>query len=85
MFSSKEKQLQTELNTRIVSLFYLLQIENLLKTQDELANKLVKISEDAQKNGLLLNQDILEAKINAQQINIVQQEIKEYEQSFRGV
>jgi outer membrane protein TolC len=40
--SSKEKQLQTELNTRIVSLFYLLQIENLLKTQDELANKLVK-------------------------------------------
>ena len=75
--SSKEKQLQTELNTRIVSLFYLLQIENLLKTQDELANKLVKISEDAQKNGLLLNQDVLEAKINAQQINIVQQEIKE--------
>ena len=75
--SSKEKQLQTELNTRIVSLFYLLQIENLLKTQDELVNKLVKISEDAQKNGLLLNQDILEAKINAQQINIVQQEIKE--------
>ena len=74
--SSKEKQLQTELNTRIVSLFYLLQIENLLKTQDELANKLVKISEDAQKNGLLLNQDVLEAKINAQQINIVQQEIK---------
>ena len=75
--SSKEKQLQTELNTRIVSLFYLWQIENLLKTQDELANKLVKISEDAQKNGLLLNQDVLEAKINAQQINIVQQEIKE--------
>lgn len=75
--SSKEKQLQTELNTRIISLFYLLQIENLLKTQDELANKLVKISEDAQKNGLLLNQDVLEAKINAQQINIVQQEIKE--------
>ena len=75
--SSKEKQLQTELNTRIFSLFYLLQIENLLKTQDELTNKLVKISEDAQKNGLLLNQDVLEAKINAQQINIVQQEIKE--------
>lgn len=75
--SSKEKQLQTELNTRIVSLFYLAQIETLLNTQDEYANRLVKISEDAQKNGILLEQDVLEAKISAQQINITQQEIKE--------
>ncbi len=76
--SSKEKQLQTELNTRIVSLFYLSQIETLLNTQDEYANRLVKISEDAQKNGILLEQDVLEAKISAQQINITQQEIKEH-------
>lgn len=75
--SSKEKQLQTELNTRIVSLFYLSQIETLLNTQDDYANRLVKISEDAQKNGILLEQDVLEAKISAQQINITQQEIKE--------
>lgn len=75
--SSKEKQLQTELNTRIVSLFYLSQIETLLNAQDEYANRLVKISEDAQKNGILLEQDVLEAKISAQQINITQQEIKE--------
>lgn len=75
--SSKEKQLQTELNTRIVSLFYLSQIETLLNTQDEYANRLVKISEDAQKNGILLEQDVLESKISAQQINITQQEIKE--------
>lgn len=75
--SSKEKQLQTELNTRIVSLFYLSQIETLLNTQDEYANRLVKISEDAQKNGILLEQEVLEAKISAQQINITQQEIKE--------
>lgn len=75
--SSKEKQLQTELNTRIVSLFYLSQIETLLNIQDEYANRLVKISEDAQKNGILLEQDVLEAKISAQQINITQQEIKE--------
>lgn len=75
--SSKEKQLQTELNTRIVSLFYLSQIETLLNTQDEYANRLVKISEDAQKNGILLEQDVLEAKISAQQINITQQEIIE--------
>lgn len=74
---SKAKQLQTELNTRIVSLFYLSQIETLLNTQDEYANRLVKISEDAQKNGILLEQDVLEAKISAQQINITQQEIKE--------
>jgi outer membrane protein TolC len=75
--SSKEKQLQTELNTRIISLFYLLQIDNLLKVQNKNASRLVQISEDAQKNGLLLEQDVLEAKINAQQINILQQEIKE--------
>lgn len=74
---SKEKQLQTELNTRIVSLFYLSQIETLLNTQDEYANRLVKISEDSQKNGILLEQEVLEAKISAQQINITQQEIKE--------
>ncbi len=75
--SSKEKQLQTELNTRIISLFYLLQIDNLLKVQNKNASRLVQISEDAKKNGLLLEQDVLEAKINAQQINILQQEIKE--------
>ena len=75
--NSKEKQLKAELDTRLVSLIYLAKIKSLLQTQDEYANRLVKFSEDAQKNGILLQQDVLEAKISAQQINIAQQEVEE--------
>ena len=75
--NSKEKQLKAELDTRLVSLIYLAKIKSLLQTQDEYANRLVKFSEDAQKNGILLQQDVLEAKISAQQIKIAQQEVEE--------
>lgn len=75
--NSKEKQLKAELDTRLVSLIYLSKIKSLLQTQDEYANRLVKFSEDAQKNGILLQQDVLEAKISAQQIKIAQQEVEE--------
>ena len=75
--NSKEKQLKAELDTRLVSLIYLSKIKSLLQTQDEYAPRLVKFSEDAQKNGVLLQQDVLEAKISAQQINIAQQEVEE--------
>lgn len=75
--NSKEKQLKAELDTRLVSLIYLSKIKSLLQTQDEYATRLVKFSEDAQKNGVLLQQDVLEAKISAQQINIAQQEVEE--------
>ena len=75
--NSKEKQLKAELDTRLVSLIYLAKIKSLLQTQDEYANRLVKFSEDAQRNGILLQQDVLEAKISAQQINITQQEVEE--------
>lgn len=75
--NSKEKQLKAELDTRLVSLIYLSKIKSLLQTQDEYATRLVKFSEDAQRNGILLQQDVLEAKISAQQINIAQQEVDE--------
>ena len=75
--NSKEKQLKAELDTRLVSLIYLSKIKSLLQTQDEYATRLVKFSEDAQRNGILLQQDVLEAKISAQQINIAQQEVEE--------
>ena len=75
--NSKEKQLKAELDTRLVSLIYLSKIKSLLQTQDEYATRLVKFSEDAQKNGVLLQQDVLEAKISAQQIKIAQQEVEE--------
>ena len=75
--NSKEKQLKAELDTRLVSLIYLSKIKSLLQTQDEYATRLVKFSEDAQRNGILLQQYVLEAKISAQQINIAQQEVEE--------
>lgn len=75
--NSKEKQLKAELDTRLVSLIYLSKIKSLLQTQDEYATRLVKFSEDAQRNGILLQQDVLEAKISAQQIKIAQQEVEE--------
>ena len=75
--ASKRKQMGTELDTRMVSLYYLEQIQNMLLSQNEYASRLVQICEDAERNGLVLHQDTLEAKINAQQIDISAKGVQE--------
>ena len=75
--NSKYKQLIAELNTRLASLYYLQEIQTHLLKEKEYSDRLIKIAEEAEANGLLLHQDVLEAKISAQQISIAQQNVQE--------
>ncbi|MCQ2612890.1 MAG: TolC family protein [Treponemataceae bacterium] len=68
--NTTENQLTTELKIRLTSLYYLNKIIENFKEQSELASKLVEMSEKAEKNGTILHLDVLEAKIQAQQLTI---------------
>jgi outer membrane protein TolC len=61
---------QTELNTRIAALHYLLQIQSLLGKQTEIVSRLVELADDAQKNGMMLSSDALGVKVQARQLDV---------------
>ncbi|MCR4789787.1 MAG: TolC family protein, partial [Treponemataceae bacterium] len=75
--ASKRKQMATEVDTRLISLHYLAQIQKLLTQQNEYTKRLIKIAEDAEKSGLLLHQDVLDAKIKAQELDIAVKSVQE--------
>lgn len=74
---SKQEELKTELESRLTALYYINNILKILDEEKEYASRLVKVSEDAQKSGMLLKQDVLDAKIKAKQLDIAQQDLKE--------
>lgn len=65
-----ENQFEAELKTRLTAYYYLNAIKSNLAEQQELANKLIKITTDAKQNGLMLEQDVLEVKMQASQIDL---------------
>ena len=71
------KKLNTELETRLTALWYLYKIAKVLEEENKYAGRLVKVSEDAQKAGLLLAQDVLEARIQAKELDIALQDVNE--------
>lgn len=75
--SNSTKQLSTELETRIVSLGYLYKISELLKEEEIYADEMVSFSEDAEKSGMLLRQDVIEARIKAKELEIALQGLNE--------
>ena len=66
---------QTELNTRIAALHYLLQIQNLLGKQTEIVSRLVELADDAQKNGMMLSSDALGVKVQARQLDVAKAQV----------
>lgn len=74
---SQQQQLETELETRIITLHYLQEILNILAEEKTYAEKLVEASENAEKSGMLLHQEVVEAKIQAKELEIAQQDVKE--------
>jgi len=66
---------QTELNTRIAALHYLLQIQNLLDKQAEIVSRLVELADDAQKNGMMLSSDALGVKVQARQLDVAKAQV----------
>ena len=82
----KEDQLNVELLTRLTALKYMDQVLAILDETQTLADELVKASEDGYENGMLLKQDVAEAKLSAMEIKVNKQEIeKEYSSVLQGV
>lgn len=74
---STQKQQETELETRLASLYYLEKIKQILTEERDYADRLVSFSETAEKTGMLLHQDVLDAKMQAKQLEIAERNLDE--------
>ena len=70
-------QLETELKTRLISLYYLNMIMKILDEEGSYAERMVQVSEDAEKSGMLLHQEVVDAKIQAKELEIAKQDLLE--------
>lgn len=73
----KQQQLETELQTRLISLIYLNRINKIIEDEKTFVNRLVKVSESAEKSGMILHQDVVDAKIQSKELEIAQQDLQE--------
>ncbi len=73
--SQQTEQLKTELETRLLSLYYLNNILLLLEEEKSFSDRMVKVSEDAEKVGLLLHQEVVDAKLQAKELEIAKQDL----------
>jgi outer membrane protein TolC len=73
----KRQELQTTLRIYVYSLYFIREMEELLAWQRELADRLVYISEQAYDNGFILYSDLLEARIQAQKINLADNQLRQ--------
>lgn len=69
------EQSETELNTRIAALHYLLKIQDVLTSQVGIAQRLVKLADDALSNGMMLASDALGVKVQARQLDVAKSQI----------
>lgn len=70
-------QLETELKTRLISLYYLNKILEIIGEEEGYVNRMVEVSENAERVGLLLHQDVVDAKIQAKELEIAKQDLLE--------
>ena len=70
-------QLETELKTRLISLYYLNKILEIIDEEETYTNRMVEVSESAEKVGMLLHQDVVDAKIQAKELEIAKQDLLE--------
>lgn len=74
---SQQEKLEMELETRLITLNFLNRILTILDEEQSYASRLVQVSEEAQKTGMLLYQDVVEAWIQAKELDIAQQDLHE--------
>jgi len=70
-------QLETELKSRLLSLYYLNNILTILDEEQKYAERMVEVSEKAELSGMLLHQDVVDAKIQAKELEIAKQDLIE--------
>ena len=75
--SQQTSQLETELKTRLVSLYYLNRILEIIDEEEAYAERMVQVSENAESSGMLLHQEVVDAKIQAKELAIAKQDLLE--------
>ena len=75
--TQQTEQLETELKTRLISLYYMNKIIEILNEEQTYTDKMVEVSENAEKSGMLIHQDVVDAKIQAKELEIAQQDLLE--------
>lgn len=74
---STQEQLENELKIRLVTLCRLYEIIDLIEEAETFTNRMVEFSESAEKSGMMIHQDVVEAKVQAKQLEISKQELNE--------
>ena len=75
--TQQQDQLETELKTRLLSLYYMNRILTVLNEEETYANRMVEVSENAEKSGMVIHQDVVDAKIQAKELEIAKQDLIE--------
>ena len=75
--TQQTEQLETELKTRLLSLYYMNKILEIIDEEEAYADRMVEVSENAEKVGILLHQEVVDAKIQAKELEIARQDIIE--------
>ena len=75
--SQQTEELKTELKTRLLSIYYLNNILELLDEEIKYSDRMIEVSENAEKVGLLLHQDLVDAKLQAKELEIAKQDLLE--------
>lgn len=84
--TDKENQLIAELRSRLDALFYMDMIYPLLTSIEETADRLIAIAESAAEEGVLLEEDVLDARIQKQQVVLSRREIdSQYSSVLEGL
>ena len=68
--TQQTEQLKTELKTRLISLYYMKNIFDILDEEQTYSDKMVSVSENAEKVGMLLHQEVVDAKLQAKELEI---------------
>lgn len=74
---STQEQKENELEIRLITLYHLYQIIDNLDEEAVFVNRMVEFSESAEKAGMMLHQDVVDAMIQAKQLEIAKQDVNE--------
>ena len=75
--SQQTVQLETELKTRLLSLYYMNKILTILDEELSYAARMVEVSEIAEATGMLLHQEVVDTKIQAKELEFARQDVIE--------
>lgn len=72
-----QEQLENELKIRLVTLCRLYELIDLIQEAETFTNRMVEFSENAEKAGMMIRQDVVDAKVQAKKLEISKQELNE--------